>query len=155
MNQTDQIRAEFEAKHPVPEYAEYIPEISLYALKRGINQSAITLGALERYNARWQGYQSGRAAVQGEAVCEIKARPGDFRFMHWLKPLSEIPVGTLLFTSPQPAQPDQWNAVTEAIDNIKLCFVDLVADKVALAAMVPLGRLVALENAILALRKGA
>lgn len=124
----DQQRTDFEQNHPVP--------IGIFW--NDIDQKYAATGepfwhvTLDVYNAFWQGYQSGRAAVQGEAVATLRIswQQHDGGFYEYgmeldcihnaenLKDYNALcqklgPGEHKLFTSPQPA-PDQWNAAIEA-----------------------------------------
>jgi hypothetical protein len=112
-------RLRFEAKHKVPAYAEYSEERGQYTVKRLYGEEEPALHSIwdvniDIYNALWQGYQSALEDRQGEAVADVIAiQPADMTATVKMKPLLNygvpLSIGDKLFTSPQPAQPDDNN----------------------------------------------
>lgn len=106
-------RLRFEAKHKVPDDIVYSYETKSYVAKaRHYGFSAPI------YNTLWQGYQSALEDRQGEAVRYERLHPTQGWIIveeqdipHYREQGQQI---RPLFTSPQPAQPDQWNAAIEA-----------------------------------------
>lgn len=66
MNQTDKVRADFEAEYPVPDGVIWSDGHQCYWNKSSTEE------ATKRQNYLWQGYQSSRPAVQGEAVATLR-----------------------------------------------------------------------------------
>ncbi|KAF0844369.1 hypothetical protein FNL37_1813 [Methylovorus glucosotrophus] len=163
-------RLRFEAKHKVPDGVVWSEKLNCYTktFPSSRNDSWVAI-----QNALWQGYQSALEDRQGEAVvwpngCD-ETVPQALRYLaeherpaggndsfnsehlHQLADEIEEMAGKPLFTSPQPAQPDQWNAAIEAAADTAHDAIHEAIYKIDDCVPVK----AAVVAAILALRKGA
>lgn len=127
-------RLRFEAKHKVPENIYYDEARNEYVYRYSDEHKfdQVNAGTASEYrqNTLWQGYQSALEDRQGEAVAwnghvplHLQQRINALRLElpQFIVDDLENAIRTAMaavFVSPQPAQPDQWNAAIEAAASI-------------------------------------
>lgn len=139
-------RLRFEARHRTPDILVYDEKTNSYVFDPRCPKYLQDHSKLNAHNALWQGYQSALEDRQGEAVGwvllqsdgkMVESTDGENAIVWRASPDDEGPINgymvaymdshcpdkaphrwQALFTSPQPAQPDQWNAAIEALKGI-------------------------------------
>jgi len=146
-------RLTFEAKHKVPDGVKWSADHQEYISTDFYHEDFVN--EARKYNALWQGYQSALEDRQGEAVGwvllqsdgkMVESTDGENAIVWRASPDDEGPINgymvaymdshcpdkaphrwQALFTSPQPAQLDQWNAAIEALRVFSVC-ADWITD---------------------------
>jgi hypothetical protein len=95
----------FEAKFPMPDFAEWDASRNTYTHAHAL--ALFTAAQLEHYKGLWEGWQA--AEAQSNPVAEIVASPtgSGEKLMLWANGIP--PIGTNLYTAPQPQdEPIAW-----------------------------------------------